>query len=118
MNRRRTFAVAGAALAAAGLSACSQIGALQQVSGVPRSTTQIAANDVLVAKGVPLKSAAVCRDATSGTGYECTGTTISGEKILVTSPGTDPLTLEVSVGGKKIFSGKAQEVIDQAAEGK
>lgn len=110
--------IGGVAVMAATLAGCSQLGALQQVSGVPKSTTQIAANDVLVAKKVPLKSAAVCEDAPSGTGYECAAETLTGQPIEITSPGTDPLTLVVKVDGKEIFSGEAQKVIDAQAEAK
>ncbi len=113
-TRRRSFA-AGALLAVTPLlAACSQISALAPVSGVPLTTVRIAANDVLVTDKVPVMVAPVCTETT--TAITCQGSTTTGEVIEVSSTPKTPLTMTVKVGGKVLFQGDAQDVIDKAGQ--
>lgn len=102
-------------LAAPLLVGCSQLSALQQVSGVPLATVEIAADNVLVAKGVPLLSAPKCTE--SETEFTCTATTLRNRPILVTVPNDDQQIMTVTVDGVEIFKGPVQQVIEKAGEG-
>lgn len=94
------------------LAGCSQIAALKQVSGVPITTLTIAANDVLVAQRVPVLEAPKCRLDSAANKYQCSGSTLSGSKIDVTAPDQENLIMTIKVGGKEIFSGGVQDVIE------
>lgn len=96
------------------LVGCSQMAALQQVSGVPLQTVKVAADDVLVAKGVPVLRAPVCVEA--GAGFTCSGTTVDDKPIEVTVPEGEQQVMTITVGGEQIFSGPVQQVIDEAGE--
>ncbi len=103
-------------LAAPLLVGCSQIDALQQVSGVPLSTVRIAANDVLVREKVPIKTAPICTE--SETEFTCSGTTLKDEPIEVKVPNDEQQVMTVTVAGKQIFSGPVQDVVEQTGEGR
>lgn len=101
-------------LAAPLLVGCSQVDALQQVSGVPLSTVKIAADDVLLTRDIPLLSAPVC---TEGDGqFTCTATTLTRKPVDVTVPDDEEMIMTVTVDGKRIFKGPVQDVIEQAGE--
>lgn len=99
-------------LAAPLLVGCSQIDALQQVSGVPLSTVRIAAYDVLVDKEVPIKLAPVCTETAEQ--FTCSGSTLEDEPIEVTVPNDEQQIMTVTVGGEQIFSGPVQDVVEEA----
>lgn len=101
-------------LAAPLLVGCSQINALQPVSGVPLSTVGIAANDVLVQQDVAIKTAPVCTESESE--FTCTGSTLKDEPIEVKVPNDDTQVMTITVAGKQIFSGPVQDVVEQAGE--
>lgn len=120
------------------MSGCSQIDSLQQVSGVPVNTLQIAVDTALIENKVSILVAPVCEQtAADANKLECTGKTTSGQDIVVTatngtastttlSPGGTPtalpagtlnLTTVIKVGGKTIYEGQAQTVIDKSQGG-
>jgi hypothetical protein len=99
-------------LAAPLLVGCSQVDALQQVSGVPLATVRIAAYDVLVDKKVAIKSAPVCSETEAE--FTCSGTTLEDEPIEVKVPNDEQQVMTVTVGGEEIFSGPVQDVIEEA----
>ena len=101
-------------LAAPLLVGCSQLDALQQVSGVPLATVEIAADDVLLAKKVPLLVSPVC--VAGDAQFTCTGTTLDDKPINVTVPDDEQMVMTITVGGEQIFSGPVQEVIEKAGE--
>ncbi len=136
--RRRAFAVSTLTIAAVAMSGCSQIDSLKQVSGVPVNTLQIAVDTVLIENKVPILVAPVCEQtAADANKLECPGKTTSGQDIVVTatngtastktlSPGGTPtalpagtlnLAMVVKVGGKTIYEGHAQTVIDKSQGG-
>jgi hypothetical protein len=99
-------------LAAVALAGCSQVDALQQVSGVPLATVRIAAYDVLVDQRVPIKEAPLCTE--SATEFTCSGTTLDDRPIEVTVPNDEQQVMTVTVGGEQIFSGRVQDVIEES----
>lgn len=103
-------------LAAPLLVGCSQINALAPVSGVPLSTVQIAASDVLMRKEVPLLTAPIC--TASDTEFTCAGETLKNEPITVRVPNDATQVMTITVGGKQIFEGPVQDVIEQSGEGR
>lgn len=136
--RRRIFAVSTLAVAAVAMTGCSQIDSLQQVSGVPVNTLQIAVDTVLIGSNVPILVAPVCEPTEADQNkLECAGKTTNGQDIVVTatngtantttlSPGGTPtafpagtlnLAMVVQVGGKTIYEGQAQSVIDKSQGG-
>jgi hypothetical protein len=98
-------------LAAPLLVGCSQLDALQQVSGVPLSTVRVAAYDVLVDKKVPIKVAPICTETPEQ--FTCTGSTLDDEPIEVTVPNDEQQVMTVTVGGEQIFRGPVQDVIEK-----
>jgi hypothetical protein len=96
------------------LASCSQVAALQQVSGVPLATVEIAAADVLVAKDVPLLQAPNCTE--TETEFNCSGTTVAGKPIVVTVPNDEQQVMTITVDGEQIFSGPVQDVIEESGE--
>lgn len=120
--------------AATALTGCSQINSLKQVSGVPLNTLQIAIGDELINQGVSILVTPVCTENTTNNTFECKGTTTTNQPIIVTtspssastftlSPGGTPTavpdgtltqSMEITVGGKKIYSGSVQAVIDKS----
>ncbi len=96
------------------LAGCSQVAALQQVSGVPLATAEIAAADVLVAQDVPLLKAPNCTE--TATGFTCSGTTLDGRPIAVSVSNDEQQIMTITVDGRQIFTGPVQDVIEQAGE--
>lgn len=101
-------------MAAPLLVGCSQIDALQQVSGVPLATVKIAADDVLLQKNVPLLSAPKCLEGEGK--FTCTATTQDNKPVEVSVPDDEQMIMTVKVDGKEIFSGPVQDVIEAAGE--
>lgn len=101
-------------LAAPLLVGCSQIDALQQVSGVPLATVEIAADDVLVSKGIDLLEAPTCVEGDGE--FTCSGTTLDRQEIAVKVPDDEQQVMTITVGGEQIFSGPVQDVVEQAGE--
>ncbi len=139
MNARRVIAAAAVVAGVAAVTAgCSQVDSLKQVSGVPINTLQIAVGTVLVNNKVPIIVAPNCVEVNNdSTKFECKGKTTTGQEILATgtagasnnftlSPGGTPtpvpngtlqLPMVVKVGGKVIYEGQAQAVIDSSQGG-
>ena len=138
--RARQVAAAVAVMAgvATAMTGCSQVDSLKQVSGVPINTLQIAVGTVLVNNKVPILVAPNCLEVDNdSTKFECKGKTTTGQEILATgtagasnnftlSPGGTPtpvpngtlqLPMVVKVGGKVIYEGQAQAVIDSSQGG-
>lgn len=133
---KRALVVAGAATLAVGtLAGCSQIASLGPVSGLPTNTMQIAVDDVLVAKNIKVLRAVECTQSATKD-IECKGTTIDHKPIVATgsvpisethtmAPGGTPtaaangildIKMTVKVGGKTIFTGQAQDVVEKSEE--
>ena len=94
-------------VAAAG---CSQVDALAPVGGGREALVRFAGNDVLVTKGVAIRTAPVCRyDAGAVT---CEGSTLDGLPIRVTAPPGDPARMTVTVGSRTLYDGGVQEIVD------
>ncbi len=111
----RRALLAAPLLAVLALAGCaSQISALAPVSGGDITALRIAAIDVLEQQGVEMMLVPAC--VTEGEGYTCSGTTYAGKPIEVTSPGTDPLGMTVTVDGAVVFEGSVKVVIDKAAQ--
>ncbi|MCU0294423.1 MAG: hypothetical protein MUD05_00045 [Candidatus Nanopelagicales bacterium] len=96
------------------LVGCSQVDALQQVSGGPLATVEIAADDVLLQKQIPLLAAPKCVENEQE--FTCAGTTLDNKLIAVSVPQVEPQIMTITVGGEQIFSGPVQEVIEAAGE--
>lgn len=127
-NRIRNRTWQSAALTCAGavtvvaLAGCSQVTGLAGSTPNKVFTVQTASIDVLVKSKVAVKITPVC-EAPSATAVTCTkGQTAQGQEILVealpgptVSPSGDAITtIRVSVGGKSIYEGAAEEVIVEA----
>jgi hypothetical protein len=95
------------------LTGCSQVAALAPVGGDGITMVRFAANDILVQQKVDVLVAPACTQA--GTDITCTGTTITGEPITVASTDTDNAELTVTVGGRTIYTGSVQDVLDAGA---
>lgn len=106
--------VFAAALVATALiaSGCSQIDAYAPVSGVSKATIEVAIGDVLSAQQVPVLVRPEC-EQTNDT-FTCEGSTITGARILATSTSVKPFTLTLIVGDETIYSGDAQDAINEA----
>ncbi len=137
-NRFRAATLAATlGLGVVALGGCSQIDSLQQVSGVPENTLQIAINYELLDKKVPILVAPACtQNADTGT-FSCIGKTTTGEQITVDatkataetftlSPGGNPtelpsgtldFTMTIKVGDKQIYDGGVQDVISANQDG-
>jgi hypothetical protein len=101
-------------LAAPLLVGCSQVDALQQVSGVPLATVEIAVDDVLVDQDVNVLTSPVCSEADGE--FTCAGTTLDDKPITVTVPDDQTQVMTIKIDGTQIFSGPVQEVIEKAGE--
>jgi hypothetical protein len=101
-------------LAAPLLVGCSQVDALQQVSGGPLATVEIAADDVLLQKDIALLAAPKCVENEQE--FTCEGTTLDNRPIAVSVPQVEPQIMTIIVGGEQIFSGPVQDVIEAAGE--
>ncbi len=111
MIRRTALAIAVIATVAA-LTGCSQVAALTPVGGDSITSVRNAVYDVLVDQEVAILVAPQCEIVDSG--FSCTGTTVDGAEIRAEAGGTTPYPLTISVGGEQIFSGDAQQVLDEA----
>ena len=110
----RRLGVASLALAALSLAGCaSQISALAPVGGDNAYGVRTAAIDVLIDKGYSVKSAPTCVQGTDA--ITCEGTVLDGSTISVQAPGKGKASMTVSVGGKVVFEGDIQQVLDRAA---
>lgn len=120
------------------LAGCSQIDSLQQVSGVPENTLQIAIGYELIDNKVPILIAPVCTANTDDAGgFTCIGKTTKGEEISVKAtkataetftlaPGGNPTklpsgtldyTMTIKVGDKQIYDGGVQAAISANQDG-
>lgn len=110
MNRRLLsgLVIAGGLL----LTGCSQINALQPVSGGPITTVRNATYVVLIDQQVPIKVAPVCEEAADA--FLCIGSTLDGSEITVTAKVAAPYDLTIEVGGEVIFTGSAEQVLSDA----
>lgn len=114
--RSGRVARAGVLILAAGLlTGCSQIAALAPVGGNGLAEVRFGAIDVLQEKGIDVLSAPVCISVDAGPAVTCTGTTIDGRNIAVTSSTIAGAELEVVIDGKTLFRGRLSDVLDQAA---
>lgn len=119
---RRFAALTCAGVAVIALAGCSQVAGLAGSTPNKVFTVQTASIDVLVKSGVAVKVTPVCQ-APSATAVTCAkGQTEQGQEISVevlpgptVSPSGDAITtIRVSVGGKSIYEGTAEEVIVEA----
>ncbi len=111
----RTGAPIGLTVAAAvTLAACSQINALTPVGGDSVTSVRNAVYDVLVADDVEILVAPTC--ATSDTGFLCEGMTLDDQPIVARAGAKAPYDLTIAIGGKTVFEGTAQDVLQRAAE--
>jgi hypothetical protein len=135
---RATSLVCALGLGVISLAGCSQIDSLQQVSGVPENTLQIAIGYELIDNKVPILVAPVCTQNPDEAGaFTCIGKTTEGEEISVTTtkataetftlaPGGNPTELPsgtldyamtIKVGDKQIYDGGVQAAISANQDG-
>lgn len=108
MMRRALLAI----VAVVALAGCSQIDALAPVGGDAITSVRNAVYDVLVDQQVPILDAPQCETVSGG--FTCIGSTVDGAEIRATAEATAPYPLTITVGGEQIFSGNADEVLDNA----
>ena len=113
--RRGLLALAGALLAGVALVGCSQIAAISPVGGARESEVRYAAIDVLLDKGVEVRTAPVC--ATTADEITCSGDTMTGDPIQVRSTADAPDTFTLTVGDETLYSGSTQDVLEAAMQG-
>lgn len=134
MRRRQLItSVATIGLTATAMTGCSQIDSLQQVSGVPVNTLHIAIGYELLNNNIPILRAPECVENPGPKTFDCKGVTTTNQPIVVTasaataatftlSPGGTPtpapdgtldMTMVITVGGKQIYSGSVQSVIEK-----
>ena len=137
-NKKRVALFAALGIGVISLAGCSQIDSLQQVSGVPEKTLQIAIGYELIDQKVPILVAPVCVANNDDTGgFTCIGETKNSEKISVTAteatpatftlaPGGNPTkvpngtldyTMTIKVGDKQIYDGGVQAAISANQDG-
>lgn len=109
-----TASLAAVALIAS-LAGCSQVAAIAPVGGARVSEVRYAALDILVAQEVDILEAPTCEMA-DDRAVTCTGSTLDGDAIEVSSPADDQATLTISVGGDEVFTGTIQSVLEKAME--
>lgn len=102
-----------AAVTVLALSACSQVSALAPVGGDRQASVRFAAIDVLVEGQIAVLVAPTC--TASGAAVSCTGSTVDGATISVTSTAEQPDLMTVTVGSATFYDGPIQDVIDRAA---
>lgn len=110
MRRAAFIPILALALALAG---CSQISAIAPVGGDHLAEVRFAAIDVLVAQEVAVLTAPACEES-SDHAISCTGESVDGETIAVSSPADDPSVLTVTVGSETIYSGSILDVLTTA----
>jgi hypothetical protein len=108
----------GAALLGAplllGVSACgSQIAGLKPVGGDTVYQVRVASIDVLLDANVVMKSVPSCEQ--EAVQVTCTGSTLDGVPITVTSPGSRADDMSVTVGDKTIYQGPVMEILNKHA---
>lgn len=117
MNAVRLAAASGALAVVAMLAGCSQLAALAPVGGNGLAEVRFGAIDVLQREGVDLLRAPVCAKAATGPAVTCTGATLDGRPISVSSSTADDAQLEIVVGDETLFRGPLADVLDEAARG-
>ncbi|CAN5452210.1 hypothetical protein BH10ACT7_BH10ACT7_25110 [soil metagenome] len=105
-------AVLGVVLLVA-LAGCSQIAAIAPVGGDRLAEVRFAANDILIAQGVDVLTAPVCAEAENGD-VSCTGETLGGDTIEVSSTDADQNLMTVTVGAREIYSGTIEDALNDA----
>lgn len=110
MTRRMKVATGGAIVVLA-VAGCSQIDALAPVGGAEIADLRYAANEVLLEQGVEILVAPVCEG--HGASLRCVGETVDEETITATLTSEDGTTFELEVGGRLIYSGPVQAVLDR-----
>ncbi|AVZ40705.1 hypothetical protein CT688_15775 [Dietzia sp. JS16-p6b] len=93
------------------VAGCSQIDALAPVGGAEIADLRYAANEVLLEQGVEILVAPVCEG--HGASLRCVGETVDEETITATLTSEDGTTFELEVGGRLIYSGPVQAVLDR-----
>lgn len=110
----RRVHLAALALSASLMTGCaSQIAALAPVSGDNAYAVRSAAIDVLLEMGYSLRIAPTCAQGVEA--ITCEGTMLDGSAISVMAPGKGKESMTVTVGGKVVFEGAVQQVLDRAA---
>lgn len=116
-GRRCAAGAIAAAVAVTALTGCSQIAALAPVGGNALAEVRFGAIDVLQQKNIEVLTAPVCAQAETGPVVTCSGTSMDGRQITVTSSVASDAQLIVALGEETIFSGSLAEVLDEAARG-
>lgn len=114
--RLGTAAVTAFALVAV-LAGCSQIAAIAPVGGNHETEVRYAAIDVLQGAAIDILTAPVCATADDERAVRCSGDTLDGEAIEVVSPADAPETLSVTVGGRTLYAGSIDDVLEAAMRG-
>ena len=104
-----------AALVGGVLTGCSQVDALVPVSGGPESIVRNATIDVLLREGVDVLVAPACAADDGRTVISCAGESVGKEPIATSAEPTAPYAMTVTVGGREIYRGSAQDAIDEAS---
>jgi len=94
------------------LTACSQISSLTPVGGAALTSVRNATYDVLVDQRIPILVAPLCTSTEAG--FTCTGSTTGGEEILAQAGSEAPYELKITIDGRTVFEGTAQEVLEAA----
>lgn len=109
--KARRLVVALGLLAVGG---CSQVAAIAPVGGNRLAEVRFAALDELTKAQVDILTAPVC-SMTDTRDVTCTGATLDGEPIMVSSASPDQAAMTVKVGDRVIYSGAVQDALDAAA---
>lgn len=112
---RRAPALVALPLLALVLAGCSQVDALVPVSGGPESVVRNATIDVLLREKVDVLVAPVCAADDGRTVIRCTGQTAAREPIETSAAPKAPYAMTVTVAGRQIYDGTAQDAIDEAS---
>lgn len=110
MSRLRV--IAAATLGGLLITACSQVSSLTPVGGAALTSVRNATYDVLIDQQIAILAAPQCESTESG--FTCTGSTIEEEDIVAEAGPEAPYELTISIGGRVIFEGTAQEVLEAA----
>ncbi len=112
--RSGRFVIAAVAVTGTLTGCASQIAALAPVGGDAVTTVRTAAIDVVTGHGLLVKEAPRCTATTDG--FSCVGAVTDGSAIVVSAP-LSAETLRVQVGGRVLYDGSVQAVLDAAAQG-
>lgn len=112
MRRRTAAGAAALTLAVVTVAGCSQIAVLQPVAGDGVTAVNNATSDVLAKEGVDVMTWPVCSFDNSI--YTCTGETLDGQPIAATTSSSEPLELTVTVGGRTVYRGPVEAVLEEA----